>query len=80
MTCMREDGGVYRVIVGRPEDKRPLGRTRRRWEDDIKMDLTGIWIDGGTRLTWLRKVSTSWIFERSNEPTGFMKKGYCFTR
>jgi len=31
--------GVYRVLVGRPEGKRPLGRPRRRWEDNIKMDL-----------------------------------------
>jgi hypothetical protein len=31
--------GVYRVLVGKSEDKIPLGRTRRRWEDNIKMDL-----------------------------------------
>jgi hypothetical protein len=31
--------GVYRVLVGKPEDKIPLGRTRRRWEVNIKMDL-----------------------------------------
>jgi hypothetical protein len=31
--------GVYRVLVGKPEGKRPLGRLRRRWEDNIKMDL-----------------------------------------
>jgi len=30
---------VYRVLVGKPKGKRPLGRPRRRWEDDIKMDL-----------------------------------------
>jgi hypothetical protein len=34
--------GVYRVLVGRPEGRRPLGRPRRRWEDDIKMDLKEI--------------------------------------
>jgi hypothetical protein len=32
-------GGVCRVLVGKPEGKRPLGRSRRRWEDNIKMDL-----------------------------------------
>jgi len=32
-------GGVHRVLVGKPEGKRPLGRPRRRWEDNIKMDL-----------------------------------------
>ena len=31
--------GVYRVLVGKPEGKRPLGRHRRRWEDNIRMDL-----------------------------------------
>jgi hypothetical protein len=36
---MGEGRGVYRVLVGRPEVKRPLGRPRRRWEDNIKMDL-----------------------------------------
>jgi hypothetical protein len=34
-----EGRGVYRVLVGKPEGKRPLGRPRRRWEDNIKMDL-----------------------------------------
>jgi hypothetical protein len=36
---MGEDRGVHRVLVGKPERKRPLGRPRRRWEDNIKMDL-----------------------------------------
>jgi hypothetical protein len=38
VACMGEGRGVYRVLVGRPEGKRPLGRPRRRWEDNIKMD------------------------------------------
>jgi hypothetical protein len=38
--------GVYRVLVGRTEGKRPLGRPRRRWEESIKMDLREIGIDG----------------------------------
>ena len=43
--------GVYRVLVGKPEGKRPLRRPRRRWEDNIKMDLQEVgcggmdWID-----------------------------------
>jgi hypothetical protein len=41
---MGEGKGVYRVLVGRPEGKRPLGRPRRRWEDNIKMDLREIGI------------------------------------
>ena len=36
---MEEGRGVLRVLVGNPEGKRPLGRPRRRWEDNIKMDL-----------------------------------------
>ena len=39
MAGMGEGRGVHRVLVGRPEGKRPLGRPRRRWEDNIKMDL-----------------------------------------
>jgi hypothetical protein len=39
VTCMREGRGVYRVLAGRPECKRPLGRPRSRWEDNIKMGL-----------------------------------------
>jgi hypothetical protein len=35
-------GGVYRVLVGKPEGKRPLGRPSRRWEDNIKMDLQDV--------------------------------------
>ena len=36
---MGQGRGVYRVLVGKPEGKRPLGRPRRRWEDNIKTDL-----------------------------------------
>jgi hypothetical protein len=39
---MGEDRKVYKVLVGKPERKRPLGRPRRRWEDGIIMDLTEI--------------------------------------
>jgi hypothetical protein len=48
---MGEGSGVYRVLVGRPEGKRPLGRPRRRWEDKIKVDLREIGIDGAN---WIR--------------------------
>jgi len=37
--CIGEDRGVHRVLVGKPEGKRPMGRPRHRWEDNIKMDL-----------------------------------------
>jgi hypothetical protein len=40
---MEERRGVYGVLVGRPEGKRPLGRPRHRWKDNIKMDLRDRW-------------------------------------
>jgi hypothetical protein len=42
---MGEGRSVYRVLVGRPEGKRPLGRPRHRWEDNIKLNLGDIGID-----------------------------------
>jgi hypothetical protein len=47
---MGEDRGVYRVLVGKPERKRPLERPRRRREDSIKMDLQEV---GGVRGDWM---------------------------
>jgi hypothetical protein len=41
-----EGRGVYRVLIGKPEGKRPLGRPRHRWEDKINIDLMEIGIDG----------------------------------
>ena len=43
---MVERRGVYRALVGKPEGKRPLGRPRRRWDDNIKMDLQEAGCDG----------------------------------
>jgi hypothetical protein len=45
VTRMGEGRNVYRVLVGRTEGKKPLGRPRRRWEDNIKVDLREIGID-----------------------------------
>jgi hypothetical protein len=39
---MGEERKVYKVLVGKPEGKRPLGRPRRRWEDEVRMDLREI--------------------------------------
>jgi hypothetical protein len=57
--------GVYRVLIGKPECKRPLGRPRRRWEYNIKMDLREIGIDGANwiqlaqdRFQWRAGVNT----------------------
>ena len=60
---MGEDRGVHRVLVGKPEGKRPLGRPRRRWEDSIKMDLQevgrGDWMElAQDRDGWRALVGT----------------------
>jgi hypothetical protein len=47
---MGEERGVHRVLVGKPEGKRPLGRPRRRWEDNIKMDVQAV---GGGHGDWM---------------------------
>jgi hypothetical protein len=51
---MGEDRGLYRVLVGKPEGKRPLGRPRLRWEDNIRMDLQELWCGVWNGLGWLR--------------------------
>jgi hypothetical protein len=67
---MGEEFGVHRVLVGKPEGKRPLGRPRRRWEDNIRMDLQevgwgrGDWIQlAQDRDRWRALVSTVRDFE-----------------
>ena len=66
-TCARMGQGreVYRILVGKPEGKRPLGRPRRRWEDNIKMDLQemgggcGDWMElAQDKDRWRALVST----------------------
>ena len=59
MARMGERRGVYRVLVGKPEGKRPLGRPRRRWEDNIKMDLQEVGC-GGTDWIELAKDRDRW--------------------
>jgi hypothetical protein len=62
---MEERRGVYRVLVGKPEGRRPLERPNRRWEDNIKMDLREVgcagadWVDlAQNRDTWRALVYT----------------------
>ena len=50
MVRMGEGRVVHRVLVGKPEGKRPLGRPRRRWEDNIKMDVQEV---GGSCGDWM---------------------------
>ena len=65
VASMEEGRGVHKVLVGKPEGKRPLGRPRRRWEDNIKMDLRevrrgcGDWMElAQDRDRWRALVST----------------------
>jgi hypothetical protein len=65
VTRMGKGRVVYRILVGRPEGKRPLGRPRRRWKDNIKLDLRETGIDGEdwiqlaqARVQWRAFVNT----------------------
>ena len=61
---MGERRGVYRVLVGKPEGKRPLGRPRRKWEDNIKMNIQELeceimdWIELTQNRDWWRALVT----------------------
>jgi hypothetical protein len=64
-TCGTHGRGVYRVLVGGPEGKKPLGRPRRRWENNINLDLKEIGIDEAiwiqlaqNRFQWQAFVNT----------------------
>jgi hypothetical protein len=59
---MGEGRGVYRVLVGRPEGKRPLERPRRRWEGNIKMDLRETGIDGASWIQLAQDRVQWWAF------------------
>ena len=53
MVRMGEGRVVHRILVGKPEGKRPLGKPRHRWEDNIKMDVQEVG-EGGDWMNWLR--------------------------
>jgi hypothetical protein len=78
---MGEGRGIYRFLVGRPEGKRPLGRPRRMWEDNIKMDLTEIGFDGAN---WIRlaqdRVQWRAFVNTVNEPPVSIKKAGFFDK
>jgi len=61
--------GVYGVLVGKPEGKRPLGRPRHRWEDNIKMDLQEVKCGG------MNCIELAGTCECGNEPSGSIKCG-----
>jgi hypothetical protein len=59
VACMEEKRGIYRVLVGKTEEKRPLGRPRCRWKDDIKMHLQEV-VCGGMDLIRLVQDRERW--------------------
>jgi hypothetical protein len=71
---MGEGRGAYRILVGRPQGRRPLGRPRRRWEDNIKMDLQEVgW--GGMDWVDMAQGQVAGCCECGNEPSGSIKRG-----
>ena len=66
---MGEGRDVYRVLVGKPEGKSPLGRPRRRWEDNIKLDFRKWDVRTWTGSMWFRILTG----EFGNEPSGSIK-------
>jgi hypothetical protein len=73
---MGERRGVYRVLVGRPKGKRPLGRHRRTWEDNVKLDLREIGIDGVKWIELAQERVQWWAFVTSGS---IKKAGYFLT-
>ena len=68
-------GGAYRVLVGKPEGKRPLRRPRRRWVDNIEMDLGGGMLVCGLDWAGPGQGQVADACECGNEPSGSIKCG-----
>jgi hypothetical protein len=62
VVCMGELRGAYNILVGRPEERRPQGRPRRRWEDNIKMDLREIGFGDVDWIHWAQDRVRWWAF------------------
>jgi S-ribosylhomocysteine lyase LuxS involved in autoinducer biosynthesis len=76
---MGERTGLYRILMGKTEEKKPLGRLRRRWEDNIKMDLQEVGCEG---MGWIELDQdwTKWrqlvkVVMSGNETSGSIKYG-----
>jgi hypothetical protein len=70
-----EGRGVHRLLVGKPDGKRPLRRPRGRLEDNIKMDLQEVGLGVWTGLSWQRIRTGDGTCECGNEPSGSIKCG-----
>ena len=75
---MGKEREVYRVLVGKPEGRRPLGRPRRKWVGNIRTDLQEVgcgymdWIGPGMWRVWVRRVGVYrvWVGTRREGTTG----------
>jgi hypothetical protein len=70
---MGEERGVHRVLVGKLEGKRPLGRSRRRWKDDTKMYLQEVGGGCGDRMELAQNRDRWGTCEYGKKPSGFIK-------
>jgi len=59
---LKERRGVYRVLVGKPEGKSPLGRSRRRWKDNIKTDIQEVGCGGMVWIDQAQNRDRWWVF------------------
>jgi len=69
---MGEERGVYWVLLGKPEGRRPLGRPRHRWVDNIRMDLREV---GCGYMDWIGLAQVADACECGNELSGSVKCG-----
>jgi hypothetical protein len=73
---MRKKKGPYRALVGKSEGRRPLGRPRRRWEDNIEMDLLEVgWGGHGLNQSGSGQGHVAGSCEYGDEPSGSIKCG-----
>ena len=75
MLCCDEMG---EILVGKLEGRRPLGRPKRKWEDNIKMDLQEVGWEHGLRLSGSGYGQVASSCECGNEPLGFVTRRECF--
>ena len=76
MARLGDGRGVYRVLVGKSEGKRPLEKPRRRWEDNIKRDLQKV---GGGCGDWMELAQDRDTCEYGDEPSGSKNAGNSLT-
>jgi hypothetical protein len=75
VACTEEVRGAHNILVGNPEGRRPLGRPRHRWEDNIKMDLGETGFGDVIGFIWLRIETGGSSCEHGDEPSGSIKCG-----